>query len=222
MFGYLKYEFSDENIKEKNLCDFLDYPDTTLLSKLLKNHVNQIQFDKIQSFKTDDKSIDSYQHAIDTIRELYLYFDTPKEKRMDKNRIASLAKKHIANTCGRSFYSLAKINPEPEKTYPFDFYFLSGSEMYYYKSFSLNYVRKNQLYKEIKIFLYDYEKYIKNNPNFTKNKFFILVNPTDFESQEEKVFLDLLKQYELHVITLKDFYKEFDKTAGEFNENFGF
>lgn len=148
------------SLERHNSEDFTVF-DTHFIEKRAVYYVNEFHFKEKQTLIIEDTEI---EEVCEDLKATYLYYDLPKSKRIDTNKVRSLLKKEIKNL------RIASINSDIEDMYNkeiFDF----ENEKYLMKAITLDYKNNNSLRKEIKMLLAD----IVLNKAKIKNKKMILV-----------------------------------------------
>lgn len=198
IYESLNYDFSAENLDNYNDFQVLGLKDTSLLENKIYNYVNQIQFSEI-SVHEDEETIDK---TLLDLADMYLYYDKPKDKRMNHQRVQSLARKIVNDSIYKE--SLSKtINNDEFLDNPYDFKIERNGRIEYIKGFSFDYLQPNRFFKEMKSYLYDLEKKIAVG-DIRATDIKVVINNTDLEKEHEQVIQKYLPK-DLELFTLAKF-----------------
>lgn len=146
-----------ENYNSDSFSVFDDY----FIENRAVYYVNEFQFKEKQTLIIEDTDIEEY---CADLKATYLYYDLPKSKRIDANKVRSLLRKEIKNL------KIDSIDSKLEDMYGekvFDF----ENQNYLMKAITLDYKNTNSLKKEMKMLLAD----IVSNKDIIKKRKLIIV-----------------------------------------------
>ena len=153
---------------------FKDIKEKLFLETRTSYLANEFRFTPVQSISTNDKEV---QSDIYNLKDMYLYYDKPKAKRITKQKVHGLLAKQLKS-----------YNPSNVKKGPVYKDKLGGKVKYDYKvndntllrSITFDYKSINNLSKELKILLYDLKEindskisniFLIRNDNFKNNSY---------------------------------------------------
>lgn len=128
---------------------FKDIEEESFLNKRTSYLANEFRFTPVQSISTNDEEVES---DIYSLKDMYLYYDKPKAKRITKKEVHSLLAKQLRS------YNLSNVKKAP--VYKDE---LGGKVKYDYRinnntllrSITFDYKNVDSLSKELKVLLYD-------------------------------------------------------------------
>lgn len=198
LFESLKYDFSSETFENYDNYDDKKLKNPDLLHSKIANYVNQIQFDDVSVYESND----SIQSILNDISDMHLYYDKSKAERITSDRVISLARKMVKS----SIYKDTLEKSEHKDVFyapPFDFKIIMDGQTKYIKGFSFDYKQTSRFFKEIKSYLFDLNNEIsKGRINLKDIK--IVINNTEFDNDHEKIIKEYLPDG-LDLITLEKF-----------------
>lgn len=198
IFESLRYDFNDSPDIYENGDLEMNLSNHLVLKHKLYNYVNQVQFGEISVMEFED----TLNSVLTDIADMYLYYDKPKNSRINHERVKSLAKKIIKASDLNSTLTLVS-NEDPFYNKPYDFKIWIDDKPIYVKGFSFDYLQQSRFYKEIKSYLYDLQHAIKSEGlNVSEVK--IVINNTTLEKEHEKVIQNILPE-NLEYLTLEKF-----------------
>lgn len=201
----LLYEFTLDSLDNDNdellLSELIAKGDGSILQYKTKNFVNQIQFSDVLSILVEE----SLEKTLNDITDIYLYYDRSiQERRMDKERIKSLAKKIIKNSVGNdSFYYNRSNKNLSFSTEPYDFKIFLNNKEKFIKALTFDYKKHNKLYDELKIYLFDLQEALKQYPSIKLEDFIVVINNTHFDTNFEKIAKQVLEE-KVNLVTLEE------------------
>ena len=211
----LEYELNFGNLEVNTLNletedekkRFSDIKDKDFLSNRISYLANEFRFSSIQSLVTSDAAV---KKDIENLKEMYLYYDKPKNKRITKQKVQSLLAKQIKS------YKLSNVVKTPTfkdsfgETIKFDYKINDDTLL---RAMTFDYSKKSSLVKELKLILYDLQEikysdiskiYLIRNDNLEeKNKKEIY---NDFENK-----LKTIKNNKVSLFPLSDLEQTLDK-----------
>lgn len=146
-----------ENYNSDSFSVFDDY----FIENRAVYYVNEFQFKEKKTLIIEDTDIEEY---CADLKATYLYYDLPKSKRIDANKVRSLLRKEIKNLKIESIDSKLE-DMYGEKVFDFE------NQNYLMKAITLDYKNTNSLKKEIKMLLAD----IVSNKDIIKKRKLIIV-----------------------------------------------
>ncbi len=190
-FGHLKVDTLDLKSKDE-LERFSDITDKNFLDNRISYLANEFRFSPVQSVATTDESI---QKDIENIKDMYLYYDKPKSKRITRRKVQSLLAKQIKS------YKLSNVKKSPTfldvfgEPIKFDFKVNDDTLL---RAVTFDYSKTENLIKELKLTLYDLQKIDYSNIS----KIFLIRND-NLEEKNKKEIYDKFKE-ELKAIKSKN------------------
>ncbi|HEY4578376.1 MAG TPA: hypothetical protein VIG63_00855 [Savagea sp.] len=184
-FKYLTYEFSAENLKNKFHSIDLSNECSDVIEGITQNQVNHIRFSKPKSFGLEEN--ETYDMVIKQLKELYLYFDTPKEKRPNRDELVRMMRNRVKSTIGKELIENAPKEKSPmDNPIPYDFKVLIKNNDYlesvYIKILKLDYNRPNSLVSELQRLIY---KLDYSDGRYSSENFKILSNIKEDDLSED-------------------------------------
>lgn len=154
----LEYEFNYGKLSNESVLDlkfendkkrFSDISQDTFLEYHTSYLVNEFKFTPPQYIETNKKEI---EEDIENLKNMYLYYDKPKDKRISREIVKRLLGKKIRTYKLRSVQSnpIYKDNLGMEIKYD---YKINDNTLL--KAMTFDYKRVNDLEKELKVLLYD-------------------------------------------------------------------
>lgn len=213
----LVYDFSSEGMEFDNpdiITNLLDKSDGSLLEYKTRNYINQIQFETIEPIDIDD----NLATTIENLKDIFLYHDRPKRIRdLDKDRIRKLTKQIIQSQMPKGSYTINKLEKNSWNNKPYDFIIHIDMEARYVKSLTFYYVKESVLINQIKLFIYDFDAFIKKSAEpYKKENFIIVINNTLFDKAIEQQAKELLTSQGFVLMTLEEI-NSFIRTHQQFN-----
>lgn len=188
MFENLHYQFDfklDLDIDEYKELEFEDINNENYLSKKIKFYVNEFQFLPVQKLIID---VDDAATIIEDLLRTYLYYDTPKNKRITRNEVKILLNKTIAQQKLKKYIEnedmLFDFNNDPI----FDYQYNNT----YVRTFSFDYARDKQRVQELKLFLFDINSI--SDQLLNKNIYIIINNNIDEEDDVVVYYKELVQK----------------------------
>lgn len=198
----LKYDFSLESLtfmEDEDVEKYFTSPKPSLLIDKIYNYANIIQFDTIKTLFIEK----DLKHTLEDIKNFYLYYDQSINQRQNtKARLFSMANNTVKAYIDKENFTKIKNDASTFFYKPFDFEVILNSQINYIKVIKFDYIQPGDLYKELKALNMDLIMYNKENPNpLSNNNFHLVINPTNFSKEHEKISYELMKEY-ANIITL--------------------
>lgn len=168
--------------------DFGNIQSDSFLADRGKTFSNEYRFDKkVLSIKTDVKEL---ENDIEGIKDIYLYYDKPKGKRISNANLNSMLSKIF-----KSKFDKTEINQRIDRFVdPFQQKRVFNYEIdqTFYRVLTFDYVSESSLISQIKLALFDIKDTLNRNSNGDIKKIVFVLN-NDYEKNEK--IHNLFKEY---------------------------
>ncbi|GGG19386.1 hypothetical protein GCM10007425_12340 [Lysinibacillus alkalisoli] len=219
----LKFDFSIDSLEVEDeferIESLLKADSKDLLNYKIYNYVNSICFDHIDVLpnpKTDVPK-DYLELVLEDLKDLYLYYDKPKNKRIDNKRVQRLTKQ-ILRIKNREYKEAPKPKPLSFYLPPYDYVIEDNCVKHYIKSLSVEYKRPHDFYSNVRsIILYINYYNDSYREKIKKSNMYFVINNWDLTNEYESIAKQELLNYG-QLITLQDFEKNFDTIFNKPNQ----
>lgn len=188
----LKYELDYGKLFDVSTLDlrlkdkpkrFKNIKDKYFLEAKTSYLTNEFRFSPIQSLFTNDSNV---LEDIRDLKDMYLYYDKPKNKRITREKVHSLLSKQLKS------YNLVNVKKEPVfkdnlgGEVKFDYKINDNTLL---KTITFDYSKLNNLSKELKVILYDL-----NEVNYSNISSIFLIRNDNIEDKTYKEIYDKFKE----------------------------
>ncbi|MCL0312906.1 DUF3037 domain-containing protein [Apilactobacillus sp. TMW 2.2459] len=183
------YPLLNQTTTNDSFYNFDDIESEDFLEKRVCNYANEFRFLEVRALSSNNYLLEK---DLKNIKDNYLYYDKPANKRIDEKTVRSLLNRQL-----RIRFNKLSIKKYPKNgNIPFIskpiFYFKSGND--YYKTLTFDYSNDSSANKELKCSIFDISEFLKSPGKEDANIIFIVNNNYKDKISIYNEFIEYIKK----------------------------